>query len=90
MSMEADVAFFEVADRAKADLVTRAIGEDSNFHQLRGYYAEGIHDEISAHVGSSPVGLCPERGWIQDSCGGGACRSRGRVMVNSAPDAVVR
>lgn len=24
---------------AKADLITGAIGEDSNFHQLRGYYA---------------------------------------------------
>ena len=43
MSMEADVAFLDDQDRAKADLVTGAIGEDSNFHQLRGYYAEGIH-----------------------------------------------
>ncbi|WP_300682551.1 DUF6036 family nucleotidyltransferase [Nocardioides sp.] len=47
MSMEADVAFLEDADRAKADLVTGAIGEDSNFHQLRGYYAEGIHVETA-------------------------------------------
>jgi hypothetical protein len=43
VSMEADVAFLNDADRMKADLVTGAIGEDSNFHQLRGYYAEGIH-----------------------------------------------
>lgn len=47
VSMEADVAFLEDADRAKADLVTGAIGEDSNFHQLRGYYAEGIHVETA-------------------------------------------
>jgi hypothetical protein len=47
VSMEADVAFLEDADRAKADLVTGAIGEDSNFHQLRGYYAEGIHIETA-------------------------------------------
>lgn len=47
MSIEADVAFLEDADRAKADLVTGAIGEDSNFHQLRGYYAEGIHVETA-------------------------------------------
>lgn len=47
MSIEADVAFLEDTDRAKADLVTGAIGEDSNFHQLRGYYAEGIHVETA-------------------------------------------
>ena len=47
VSMEADVAFLEDSDRAKADLVTGAIGEDSNFHQLRGYYAEGIHVETA-------------------------------------------
>ena len=47
MSMEADVAFLDDQDRAKADLVTAAIGEDSNFHQLRGYYAEGIHVETA-------------------------------------------
>lgn len=47
MSMEADVAFLDDQDRAKADLVTSAIGEDSNFHQLRGYYAEGIHVEAA-------------------------------------------
>lgn len=47
MSIEADVAFLEDADRAKADLVTGAIGEDSTFHQLRGYYAEGIHVETA-------------------------------------------
>lgn len=46
-SMEADVAFLDDADRMKADMVTGAIGEDSNFHQLRGYYAEGIHVETA-------------------------------------------
>ena len=47
MSMEADVAFLDDQDRAKADLVTGAIGEDSHFHQVRGYYAEGIHVETA-------------------------------------------
>jgi len=47
MSMEADVAFLDDVDRAKADRVTVAIGEDSNFHQVRGYYAEGIHFETA-------------------------------------------
>ena len=47
MSMEVDVAFLNDQDRAKADLVTGAIGEDSDFHQLRGYYAEGIHVETA-------------------------------------------
>ena len=39
VSMEANVAFLNDADRMKADLVTGAIGEGSNFHQLR-YAAE--------------------------------------------------
>jgi len=47
MSMEVDVAFLDDRGRAKADLVTGAIGEDSSFHQLRGYYAEGIHVETA-------------------------------------------
>jgi hypothetical protein len=47
MSMEADIAFLNDQDRAKADLLTGAIGEDSAFHQLRGYYAEGIHVETA-------------------------------------------
>lgn len=47
MSMEADVAFLDDHARVKADLVTGAIGEDSAFHQLRGYYAEGIHVETA-------------------------------------------
>ncbi|WP_207769475.1 DUF6036 family nucleotidyltransferase [Nocardioides currus] len=47
VSMEADVAFLDDDDRHKADMVTGAIGEDSNFHQLRGFYAEGIHVETA-------------------------------------------
>lgn len=54
MSMEADVAFLDDQDRAKADLVTGAIGEDSNFYQRRGYYAEGIHVETA----TLPEGWC--------------------------------
>jgi hypothetical protein len=47
MSMEVDVAYLNDRARVKADLVTGAIGEDSSFHQLRGYYAEGIHVETA-------------------------------------------
>lgn len=47
MSMEVDGAFLDDRGRVKADLVTGAIGEDSSFHQLRGYYAEGIHVETA-------------------------------------------
>ncbi|RHW27034.1 hypothetical protein D0Z08_10170 [Nocardioides immobilis] len=47
VSMEAETAFLSDEDRAKADLVTAAIGEDFAFHQLRGYYAEGIHVEAA-------------------------------------------
>ncbi|WP_370247811.1 hypothetical protein [Nocardioides sp.] len=43
VSMEADLAFLDDPDRAKADQVTGMIGEDSEFHLERGYYAEGIH-----------------------------------------------
>ena len=42
-SMEADVAFFDDADRAKADEVEGGIGEFSTFHEEFGYYAEGVH-----------------------------------------------
>lgn len=42
-SMEADIAFLDDADRAKADEVEGAIGEFSTFHEEFGYYAEGIH-----------------------------------------------
>lgn len=42
-SQEADVAFLDDSDRKKADSVEGAIGEMSAFHDLNGYYAEGIH-----------------------------------------------
>lgn len=42
-SMEADIAFLNDADRAKADEVEGGIGEFSSFHEEFGYYAEGIH-----------------------------------------------
>lgn len=42
-SMEADIAFLDDIDRAKADEVEGAIGEFSTFHEEFGYYAEGIH-----------------------------------------------
>lgn len=42
-SMEADIAFLDDVDRAKADQVEGGIGEFSLFHEEFGYYAEGIH-----------------------------------------------
>jgi hypothetical protein len=42
-SMEADIAFLDDSDRAKADEVEGGIGEFSTFHEEFGYYAEGVH-----------------------------------------------
>jgi uncharacterized nucleotidyltransferase DUF6036 len=41
-SVEADVAFFNDADAAKADLVDGAIGEGSTFHESFGVYGQGV------------------------------------------------
>jgi hypothetical protein len=41
-SMEVDVAFFSDPDDRKADQVDAAIGEFSPFHEMYGYYAQGV------------------------------------------------
>ena len=41
-SMEADIAFLDDPDEAKADQVDGAIGELSPFHEQFGYYAQGV------------------------------------------------
>lgn len=41
-SMEADIAFFADPNNTKSDAVDAAIGEDSAFHQMYGYYAQGV------------------------------------------------
>ncbi|WP_330464435.1 DUF6036 family nucleotidyltransferase [Micromonospora zamorensis] len=41
-SMEVDVAFFNDPDDKKADQVDGAIGELSPFHEMNGYYAQGV------------------------------------------------
>ena len=41
-SMEADVAFFDDGDNRKSDLVDGAIGELSPFHEMYGYYGQGV------------------------------------------------
>ncbi|MFC4613956.1 DUF6036 family nucleotidyltransferase [Cellulomonas algicola] len=41
-SIEADVAFLGVDAAKKALAVDGAIGEDSGFHQMYGYYAQGV------------------------------------------------
>lgn len=52
--------FLDDRGRVKADLVTGAIGEDSSFRQLRGYYAEGIHVETATETATLPAGW-PDR-----------------------------
>lgn len=44
-SIEADIAFFGDRAAEKADRVDGAIGEDSGFHQMYGYYAQGVEVE---------------------------------------------
>ncbi|HEY5202661.1 MAG TPA: hypothetical protein VIJ31_17305 [Acidothermaceae bacterium] len=41
-SIEADLAFLDDPDNAKADKVDGAIGEDSQFHATFGYYGQGV------------------------------------------------
>jgi hypothetical protein len=41
-SMEVDVAFFDDPDNRKSDQVDGAIGELSPFHEMNGYYAQGV------------------------------------------------
>ncbi|MFI6241882.1 DUF6036 family nucleotidyltransferase [Micromonospora sp. NPDC050795] len=41
-SMEVDVAFFDDPQDRKADQVDGAIGEFSPFHEMNGYYAQGV------------------------------------------------
>ena len=41
-SVEADVTFWSDARDEKADMVDGAIGEGSEFHQMYGYYAQGV------------------------------------------------
>jgi hypothetical protein len=41
-SMEVDIAFFDDATNDKSDRVDGAIGELSPFHEMYGYYAQGV------------------------------------------------
>ncbi len=41
-SIEADVTFFDDYDNTKSDAVDMHLGEDSQFHQTFGYYAQGV------------------------------------------------
>ncbi|HEX8110712.1 MAG TPA: DUF6036 family nucleotidyltransferase [Kofleriaceae bacterium] len=41
-SMEVDLAYFDDPDEVKADRVDGAIGELSPFHELHGFYAQGV------------------------------------------------
>lgn len=46
-SIEADVTFFEDYDNDKSDQVDMHIGEDSRFHEMYGYYAQGVNIEVA-------------------------------------------
>lgn len=48
MSAEADLAFFDDPDAAKADAVDGGIGEGSEFHATFAYYGQGV--EVSTAV----------------------------------------
>lgn len=62
-SMEADTAFLDDVDRAKADEFEGRIGEFSPFHEEFGYYAEGIHIDMVVLLkggrGGSSDQTCP-------------------------------
>ena len=45
VSMEADI--YPKSDPKKADLVDGAIGEGSSFHELHGYYAQGVGERTA-------------------------------------------
>jgi hypothetical protein len=45
VSMEADI--YPKGDPAKANLVDGAIGEGSSFHELHGYYAQGVGEKTA-------------------------------------------
>jgi hypothetical protein len=47
LSREADIAFLDDPDRAKADAVEGEIGEMSTFHDTNRVYAEGVHIETA-------------------------------------------
>ena len=53
LSREADIAFLDDPDRAKADAVEGAIGEMSTFHDTNRVYAEGVHIETARVIWSS-------------------------------------
>ena len=68
-SIEADLAFFDDPDGAKADRVDGAIGELSRFHESFGYYAQGVSVTTAVlpagwrerTVEFSPPGAAPAR-----------------------------
>ncbi|WP_432519896.1 hypothetical protein [Kineococcus sp. SYSU DK006] len=70
-SVEADVAFWDDPDNCKSDAVDGAIGEDSDFHRMNGYYAQGV---------SGAPRSCPRAGASESSCGrAGPARRGGRT-----------
>jgi hypothetical protein len=74
MSREADVAALEDSTEEKALMINGNIGEDTLFHTMHGFYAEGVARElfhlppgwelralaIEGRGANSTTGLCPE------------------------------
>ncbi len=48
-SIEVDVTFYDDPDNDKSDAVDMHIGEGSQFHEMYGYYAQGVDIEV-AHL----------------------------------------
>ena len=46
-SIEADIAFVDDPENEKSDQEDAAIGEDSAFHAMYGYYAQGVNIEVA-------------------------------------------
>ena len=80
-SMEADIAFFNDEDNVKSDAVDFAIGEDSHFHELNGYYAQGV----SVTTATLPVGWQLRVQRIEDKSalpGRGICLEKHDLVVS--------
>lgn len=75
-SIEADLAFFDDPDGAKADQIDGAIGEGSHFHETFGVYAQGV---------STTTAVAPE-GWrerlVALPSGVGWCLDRHDIVLS--------
>ncbi|CCH79814.1 hypothetical protein BN12_60020 [Nostocoides japonicum T1-X7] len=57
-SIEADVFFAEDTDLTKSDMVDGALGEDSPFQEMYGYYAQGVDATTAILPRGGGTGWC--------------------------------